>query len=241
MKNKLNIIKNIILITAIVLYSYLIFIGRNQYIFNVSYVKCIIYMILVSLFIFIYGLVDNAKKTYNTNIIIYIILYFLLLISVTFYIGRTDIKLYDYWYEGQYKLFHTIKMQLNYGSFNSVIKNLIGNTIMLIPLSFLLMIKNKKYNNILKQFIIVFPVIILIEVFQAFTHVGTFDVDDIFLNYFGTVIFTYVITRFQIIDKVRIIFYKDFKIKKSIKYKLFYFILFLLIIYISYLLFLQYL
>ena len=76
MKNKLNIIKNIILITAIVLYSYLIFIGRNQYIFNVSCVKCIIYMILVSLFIFIYGLVDNTKKTYNTNIIIYIILYY---------------------------------------------------------------------------------------------------------------------------------------------------------------------
>lgn len=237
MKNKIYIFKNIVLVITIILFFYLIFIGRNQYIFNMSYKKCVIYMILVSLFIYNFGLVDNTKNTYNKNIIIYIILYFILLVSVTFYIGRTDIKLYDYWYQGQYKLFHTIKMQLNYGSFNSVAKNIFGNVIMLIPLSFLLMIKNKKYNNILKQFIIIFPIIILIEVFQAFTHVGAFDVDDIFLNYFGTVIFTCIITRFQIIDKIRTIFYKDFKIKKSIKYGLFYFITFLLIIYIYYLLF----
>ena len=59
---------------------------------------------------------------------------------------------------------------------------------MLFPLSFLLMIKNKKYNNVLWQTIIVFPLIILIEVLQGVTHTGVFDIDDIFLNIIGGIL-----------------------------------------------------
>ena len=47
------------------------------------------------------------------------------------------------------------------------------------------MIKDKKYNNVLKQSIIILPVILIIEVLQASTHTGAFDVDDIILNCLG--------------------------------------------------------
>ncbi len=231
MKEKFHFLKSILLITSILIYSYLVFIGRNQYIFNISYTKCITFILLICLSLYIYGVIENRNKTYKTNVNIYILLYFVLLVSVTFFIGRTDIRFYNWWYSGQYEPFHTITSQLHYGTKLSILKNLIGNSIMLVPLSFLLIIKNVKYKNIFKQSIIILPTIITIEVLQAFTHTGIFDIDDIILNYFGTVIFTFLITRFSIIDKIKKIFYIDYSIRNSIKYVIFYLTLFLLIIY----------
>lgn len=239
MKDKINVLKNIILIISLMIYSYLIFIGRNQYLFNMSYLKCILFLVLICLFIYSYGIFINKEKAYKKNVILYMIIYMFLLISITFYIGRTEIKFYDWWYAGQYEPFYTITSQLKYGSTTSILKNVIGNSIMLIPFSFLLMIKNKKYNNIFKQLIIILPIIIGIELLQAFTHTGAFDIDDIILNYIGTVIFTFIITRFSIMDKIRNLFYTDFKLNKKIKYILFYSCLCLTIIYTSFILFVR--
>ena len=102
---------------------------------------------------------------------------------------------------------------------------------MLIPLSLLLMIKNKKYNNILKQSIIILPITIIIEFLQASTHTGIFDIDDIILNYIGTLIFTFLITRFHFIDKIRNLFYTDFHLKIKTKNILFYTSLLLVIVF----------
>ncbi len=232
MKKVAKVFKNIILIVSILIYFYLIFLGRNQYIFDMSYLKCIVFMLLVSLLIFVYGMLENNEKIYKSNVNIYIFLYIILLISVTFFIGRPEIKFYSRWYSSQYKPFYTIFSQLKYGSTFSILKNIIGNSVMLIPFSFLLMIKNKKYNNIIKQGIIILPIIIAIEILQASTHIGAFDIDDILLNYLGTILFTFLITRFSIIERIKKLFFTDFKIIDYIKYVLFYITLVLLIIYI---------
>ena len=120
--------------------------------------------------------------------------------------------------------------QIKYGSTALLLKNIVGNIVMLIPLSFLLMIKNLKNNNILRQSVIIISTIIIIEVLQAFTHTGSFDIDDIILNYMGVVVFTFLITRFKIIDKVRKLFYTDFKLKLRHKKVLFYISLTVLIV-----------
>ena len=65
---------------------------------------------------------------------------------------------------------------------------------------------------------------------QAFTHTGSFDIDDIILNYMGVVVFTFLITRFKIIDKIRKLFYTDFKLKLRHKKVLFYISLTVLIV-----------
>lgn len=233
MKGKTNVLKNTILIISLLIYIYLVFIGINQYIFNISYIKCILFVLLMCLLLYTYGIIENKDKTYKANINMYIVLYFVLLISVTFFIGRKEIEFYNWWYCGQYKPLYTITSQLKYGSTLSILKNVIGNSVMLIPLSFLLMIKNKKYNNIFRQVIIILPTVIVIELLQAFTHTGIFDIDDILLNYLGTIIFTFIITRFSIIDRIKKIFYTDYKIKDNIKYIIFYLVSFLLIIYIA--------
>ena len=120
-------------------------------------------MLLISIFIFTYEIIMNKDQTYKSNIVFYIIFFIILLLSVTSFIGRDKIGFYNWWFSGQYEPFYTIISQFKYGSDLSILKNIMGNKVMLIPLSFLLMIKNKKYNNILRQATIILPIIILIE------------------------------------------------------------------------------
>ena len=175
-------------------------------------------MLLVSLSIYLFGLIENKEKSYKENIIIYIILFMLLLTSFVFILKRPTIHFYKNWYSGQLQPFHTIMSQIEKASPRTFLKNIIGNMFMLVPLSFLLMLLNDKYKNILKQTIIILPTIILIEVLQAFTYTGTFDVDDIILNYMGTVIFIILLEKTKLIDKIKPLFYKDFKLKNKTKY-----------------------
>ncbi len=231
MKGKETIIKYSVIIINIVLFFYLVFIGRNQYAYGMNYLKCIFFMVFNSVFIFSCGILRNNDKEYKSNIVIYIGLFLYLLFAFTFIISRAEFRFYSWWYTGQYIPFHTIVSQFKYGSTYSIMKNILGNAVALIPLSFLLMIKDKKFNNIIKQSIIILPVILIIELLQASTHTGAFDVDDIILNYAGTVVFTFLITRFHLIDKIRNIFYTDFKLKSKIKYILFYISLVVLIIF----------
>ena len=217
-----KILKNIIIVLNIVLFFYLVFIGINQYLYEMDYLKCIIFMLLNSIFIFAYGILKNNDRTYKSNINIYICLFLYLLFAFTFIIGRADFRFYNRWSAGQYIPFQTIISQLERASTYSILKNILGNAVALIPLSFLLMIKDKKYNNVLKQSLIILPTILTIEVLQASTHTGSFDVDDIILNYGGTLIFTFLITRFHIIDNIRKLFNTDFKLKNKTKNILFY-------------------
>lgn len=67
------------------------------------------------------------------------------------------------------------------------LKNLLGNIIPFIPFGFLLPITYKKFSLALSVFFTGLASILLIEVFQFFTKLGSFDVDDIILNMIGIV------------------------------------------------------
>ena len=67
------------------------------------------------------------------------------------------------------------------------LKNLLGNIIPFIPFGFLLPITYKKFSSAIKVLSIGFASILLIEIFQFFTKLGNFDVDDIILNMIGIV------------------------------------------------------
>ena len=233
MKNKIKISKLCLVVASILLYFYLVFHNRNQYLYNMSYLKCILYMLLVSLSIYLFGLIENKEKSYKENIIIYTILFMLLLTSFVFILKRPTIHFYKNWYSGQLQPFHTIISQIEKASLRTFLKNIIGNMFMLVPFSFLLMLLNDKYKNILKQTIIILPTIIIIEVLQAATHTGTFDIDDIILNYLGTVIFIILLGKTKLITKIKPLFYKDFKLKNKTKYCTLYITLTILICFIT--------
>ena len=230
MKDKYGVLKNSILFMNVVFY-YFLFINANQYIHSVTYVSSMLFMIFNSLFIYFYGILRNDKKTYEYNVITYIVFYLLVIFTFTFIIGRREISFYSWTYQAQLRPFYTIYSQINHASKTSFFKNIIGNSIMLIPFSFLLMIKNKKFNNILRQTIIILPVVIITEILQAFTHTGVFDIDDIILNYLGVIIFTFIITRFKLIDKIRKTFFYDFNLSQKVKKIMFYIVASLLLLF----------
>lgn len=65
------------------------------------------------------------------------------------------------------------------------LRNLLGNIIPFVPFGFLLPIAYKKMNSAIKVLPVGIASILLIEVFQFFTKLGSFDVDDIILNTVG--------------------------------------------------------
>ncbi len=233
MKKKIKLLKFCLVVVSLLMYFYLVFHNRNQYLYNMSYLKCILYMLLVSLSIYIFGLIENKEKFYKENIVIYIILFMILLISFVFILKRPTFHFYKNWYSGQLQPFHTIISQLEKASLRTFLKNIIGNMFALVPLSLLLMLLNDKYKRISKQTIIILPTIILIELLQAFTHTGTFDVDDIILNYLGAIIFVIFLKKIKLINKIKSLFYKDFKLKNKTKYLTLFITLTILIVFIT--------
>lgn len=209
-KKKKITCKYIFLIMNLISYLYMILFH------NVTFIYSIVYLSLLSIYVFISGISINDKKEYKRNINIYIMIYILCLISILFLVGRPPIRISNSWYISELIPFKTIISQLKYGSINEIVRNIIGNLCLFIPLSFLLILKDNKYKNILKQTLIVFPSILMTELLQMITNVGVFDIDDIILNYLGVLLFI-IIMNIVNIDKIRKLFNSDFHLKSKTK------------------------
>lgn len=202
--------KYIFLIMNLISYLYMILFH------NVTFIYSIVYLSLLSIYVFISGISINDKKEYKRNINIYIMIYILCLISILFLVGRPPIRISNSWYISELIPFKTIISQLKYGSINEIVRNIIGNLCLFIPLSFLLILKDNKYKNILRQTLIVLPSILMTELLQMITSVGVFDIDDIILNYLGVLLFI-IIMNIVNIDKIRKLFNSDFHLKSKTK------------------------
>lgn len=69
-------------------------------------------------------------------------------------------------------------------------KNIIANILVFIPLGFFILNKNPK--NVFKALIICLGVILSIELIQLFFKIGFFDVDDIILNFIGSLLGVFI-------------------------------------------------
>ncbi len=83
--------------------------------------------------------------------------------------------------------FRSISTQFKYITQWWALKNLLGNIIPFIPFGLLLPITYKKFSSMISVFFTGLASILLIEIFQFFTKLGSFDVDDIILNMIGIV------------------------------------------------------
>ena len=223
-KKKKITCKYIFLIMNLISYLYMILFH------NVTFIYSIVYLSLLSIYVFISGISINDKKEYKRNINIYIMIYILCLISILFLVGRPPIRISNSWYIPEPIPFKTIISQLKYGSINEIVRNIIGNLCLFIPLSFLLILKDNKYKNILRQTLILLPSILMTELLQMITSVGVFDIDDIILNYLGVLLFI-IIMNIVNIDKIRKLFNSDFHLKSKTKRVLDVVIIFILIIF----------
>ena len=216
-KDKITDIKNIILLLTSISYVFILSIDLGWLTFKLNRFNAITLILSLTLLIFSYGLIKNKKEIYNKNINYYMMFYLILLISLTIFIYRLEINLNidrfisDISFSIKYyePFVHTTKYYF------------IANLVMLIPLSILLIFKNDKYKNIFRQMVVIFITTIAIELLQVLTNTGSLDIDDIILNFSGSIIFVFLITRFKIVDYLKKLFYSDFNINKKIKYVLF--------------------
>ena len=81
--------------------------------------------------------------------------------------------------------FATIRVQLRFLSRGWAWFNLLGNTVSFIPFGFFLPLVSERMDRLWKVLLAGLGTVVLIEVFQYYTHLGSMDVDDLILNMAG--------------------------------------------------------
>ena len=222
MDKKLQILNYILLIFSILVFGeYLI----NFANYSSSYILFLLFFILLALHVFVTGLLINKEKIYKKNIKLYMILYIILLISLTIFINRPDFALFDA------KYFKTYVAGINLIPFKTIIHyftgnvnlgvsiyNIVGNLVALMPLSFLLVLLDKRYDSYKKQLKVLFITVLIIEFMQFILAAGRLDIDDFILNIGGALLFFTIIKKTNLIDVARSLFNSDLNIPKVTKY-----------------------
>lgn len=233
-KNKLQILNYIIIVITLTLFFSLVF-NPNM---DVSFITVIVTFILLSLFTFLCGIKTDEKEVYKNNIVVYMILYFIFLFSLTMLVGRSGRLLINMEYLQGYLRdiniipFKTIiKYLTTEVSLKVMIYNIIGNFIALMPLSLLLMLKNDKNRKLSRQFIKISIIVLIIEILQLVFSCGKFDIDDFILNVGGALIFSYMLLKTNLLLKINKLFTTDIKLKEFLKNILILIIIFLIVIF----------
>lgn len=218
---KITIIHYILLLLSILIFISSIVLSP----YGFSYFGAVIFIASLAIFIFVTGLIINKKEFYLKNINKYIVLYFILLLSLTLIINRSGISFLNKDLLKNYAQFINViplKTIINYivapANISIKIVNIIGNMVAFIPLSFLLSLKNKKYQKLKYQFQYLGITVLVVEVLQLITMTGRLDIDDFILNVGGALGFVLLINKLNIVEKLKKVFFQDFRLLKPIKY-----------------------
>lgn len=159
----------------------------------------------------------NSKKYMKVSILVMFILYLLLLINFMilgnnfgrnfefiFTASKETIKSYFY---NNFNVipFNTIRNYLDnsgmYFDIKLVCINLLGNLVCFMPFAFFLKYLFKRENKFINFLLTILLIVISFELIQLLTLSGSFDIDDIILNTFGSILF-YLFINLKGIDKL---------------------------------------
>lgn len=139
----------------------------------------------------------NKGKVIRTTVRLLFVVYITVLLFLVFGLDRISGSEYRY----NLVLFNEIKRFVNYRDvvgYGSFLANVAGNFVIFIPFGFLVPMLSKYRFNVVFVTLLSFELSMAIEVVQLFTRLGSFDVDDLFLNTlggsFGYII--YMLTRY---------------------------------------------
>lgn len=248
MKKKIYIVSSIIMyVTAILI---LLFYSIMTFRFRFTEISRLILLCGSCVFLYFGGFFLskylNNNKPMKINLWIYFILYIILLLTLTLFdpmYGRSfsivnwSKELFNKYINNSFNIipFHTI---IDYISkFNSlydtktIMVNLLGNLIALMPMAIFLPLLFKKPKK-LKNFLLTIVIIVLgIEIVQFLTLTGSCDIDDIILNVTGAII-AYIIFKVNSINNLirNIFLLEDNKISIKSYFKIILSIVIILII-----------
>ena len=151
----------------------------------------------------------NNNKTMRINLWVFFMLYILLLVTLTLFDamwGRNGLTFIN-WFSEEFVYF--VKHSVNFIPFKTIIEfikefnsmyssrtillNLFGNFIALMPMAFFLPLLFKKQNKFKNYFITIILIDLGIELTQLLTASGRFDIDDFILNISGATLMYFIL------------------------------------------------
>lgn len=227
-----KIINTLIILTAIILYVYLMFFSNitlgtgKKELENVLLLAAPCFLLLFTSFEI------KEIKPRNNILKIYLLLYLIIVIGFTCSNFRDSTLINNGIMERDINLipFNSIINLLNHPlGLKFGLYNILGNFLMLVPLSVLLPLIDESFKRIWKFISMTFMISLFIECFQLITNLGSFDIDDILLNSFGAVFLYLIIFKTNIYKWFYNIFYK-FNIPLKIANCFYYLILLFIVI-----------
>lgn len=188
------------------------------------------FILLITTLTFFRGIFCNKKKVYQNNLNIYLIIYSILVIFVTLIYHRNFSNSLTFHILPGHVITKFLSNDPKVTLF-TLIYNYLGNLFLLIPLTILLALKNKKYANLKKMFIILLSTTLVIELIQGFTGLGEFDIDDIIFNVLGGILTLFFILKYKLLPKIRKFFNTNFHLRKETIAVLYIFNIIIIIIY----------
>ena len=247
MKKKINLVSSIIMYVVAILI--LLFYAIASFKIEIVEFFRLILLCTSCLFLYFGGLLLSKylgnNKPMKINLYIFFILYLMLLITLTLFDsswGRNGFAIKDFKvYIKQSVNLVPFKTIINYiKEFNSmystrqIMFNLLGNICAFMPMALFLPLLFKKQSKF-KNFIITMVISILgIEFLQLITTSGRFDIDDLILNLFGAAIMYLLLNIKSVNDLINNVFLLEHnKISKKSYIKIILFILIIIIICVS--------
>ena len=196
-------------IISILVYFLLLFIVKS----DSNYLKEIKYIYILALpsfMIFINSFFRKEDKQGKINLYLYLFIYLTALFGFVFSNARgsdmtnSNIMHYNYNLIPFKSIVEVINGDLG---LKFAIYNIIGNFLMLTPLSLLLPLINNKFKKISKFTIIISVLGLSIELIQYVTNIGSFDIDDFILNLTGAIVFYILIYKTKLEKYIENIFF----------------------------------
>lgn len=212
MKNNLKRnINYIIIILSSILYIYMMFASDIKLGTGRKELENILILAIPCFMLLMYSLNTNNKKSRKKVLIFYLLFYVLALLGFTFANFRVRELITEGIMEKGYNLipFNTIISMFDSSiGLSFALYNIIGNFLMLTPLSILLPMIDDRYKKIKNYLFITILISILIELAQYVTEIGNLDIDDFILNISGSYIFYLIIFKTKLYDHLYKLFYK---------------------------------
>lgn len=230
-------INYVILFTSIIFYIFLMFFSDITLDTGKKELENVIILALPCFMLLFYSFNIKDKEERKRIIIIYLILYLLTIIGFTFANFRDSVLIDKGISERGYNLipFSGIKQMLNSPLGLKIgFYNIIGNFLMLTPLSILLPLIDDRFKKVKYYLGTIILFSLVIELFQYITEIGSFDVDDLILNISGSFILYLILIKTKLYDFLYKLFY-EISIPKKVSNIIYYTLLVLiLLVYIWY-------
>lgn len=190
MKKTFKFINILLIIVSIFVYLYITFFVDIDLGSGHKELENIMLLGIPCFMVFLYSSFFECKKN-KYQFLIYLICYITIMFGFVFSNNRSNILVNSGVMEREFNLvpFISISNLLNSTlGIKFALYNIVGNFLMLTPLSILLPMINNKFKNNYLFVLTIITLCIFIETTQYLTGLGSFDIDDIILNTSGAII-----------------------------------------------------